>query len=124
MTTSDTEVLSALLDGEPLDADRLAAALEDPTARATLVDFVRLRAAVATDNQPVPPSLARLRSPRATGALLRWPAAAAVLFAVFLAGWFAPRPWNADVPVTPSDAPPQPTRIEKFVPGVDWHQSN
>ena len=124
MTTPDTEVLSALLDGEPIDVDRLAAALEDPTGRATLIDFVRLRAAVRTESEPLPPSLLQRRQTGLPASVLRWPAAAAILFVVFLAGWFAPRPWNADVPATPSDAPPQPTRIEKFVPGVDWQQSN
>ena len=50
MTMSDArEVLSALIDREPVDPDVLAALLEEAANRRLLVDFVRLRAAVRTD---------------------------------------------------------------------------
>ena len=38
-----TETLSAFVDGETVDLDRLALALEDAEARRALVDFARLR---------------------------------------------------------------------------------
>jgi hypothetical protein len=121
--TTDTEILSALLDGEPVDADRLALTLEDASARATLVDFVRLRT-VARDDEPVPASVSRLRR-RSAAQLLRWPAVAAALLVVFLAGWFAPRPSRGPSPSSAStELPPEPARVEKFVPGVDWHSTN
>jgi hypothetical protein len=42
--TDEHEVLSALIDREPVDPDVLAHLLEDPSNRALLVEFVRLRA--------------------------------------------------------------------------------
>ena len=123
MTTSDTEILSALLDGEPVDADRVAMALEDPAARAALVHFVRLREAVRNDPIPLPASLSAVQPHALSLGRFRWPAVAAALLVMFLAGWFAPRPWNGHAPQG-ADVPPTPTRVEKFVPGVDWHQSN
>jgi hypothetical protein len=44
-----TELLSALIDREPVDPDMLAHVLEDPASRTLLVDFVRIRAAVNAD---------------------------------------------------------------------------
>ena len=123
MTTPDTEVFSALLDGEAVDADRLAAALDDPAARGALIDFVRLRAAVRTGDDPLPASLKSPLGRRTRVRLLRWPAAAAVVVLVFLAGLLAPRPWNQTAPPS-SELPPEPARIEKFVPGVDWRETN
>ena len=43
------EVLSALIDREPVDADVLAQVLEDPANRAMLVDFVRVRLATLAE---------------------------------------------------------------------------
>lgn len=117
-----TDTISTFVDGEPVDADRLAAALEDPTARAALVDFVRMRAAVRAGELPLPASLG-LATLAHGSRLLRWPVAAALLVLVFLAGLLAPRPWVAPVDRA-TDAPPAPTRVEKFTPGVDWHPSN
>jgi len=125
MTDNDlTPAISAFVDGEPVDPDQLAAALEDPVARAALVDFVRMRAAMRAGDPPLPPSLSSLRLPPvARVRFLQWAAVAALLVLVFLAGLALPRPWQ--VPPTPeSDAPPAPARIEKFTPGIDWHQTN
>ena len=118
MTMIHTEILSAFVDGETVDPAHLAAALEDPEARGALIDFVRLREAARTDSEALPASLARLRpaGPRFPG--LRWAAAAAVLVLMFVAGLMAPQPWRGSTSV---DTPPQPTRIERFEPGVDWH---
>ncbi len=119
-----THTISAFVDGEAVDADHLAAALEDPDARAALVDFVKMRAAVRTGNPPLPASLTTFRQRPAAGfRLLRWPAIAALLVLVFLAGLMVPRPSASDPDIGPGDPPP-PSRVEKFTPGVDWHQSN
>ena len=48
MTTEDRyAVLSALIDREPVDPDAVATALQEPDGRRLLVEFARLRAAVA-----------------------------------------------------------------------------
>lgn len=113
-----TAVLSAFLDHEPVDPDALAAALDDPEARAALVDFVRLRQGLGPASEALPASLQTLRRrPVVRTMALRWSAAAALLVLVFLAGWMAPRPAGDTRGVT---APPDPVRVEKFVPGVDW----
>ena len=123
MTDDPTSTMSAFVDGEAVDPDHLAAALEVPEARAALVDFVRMRAAVRAGDPPLPASLTAFRrSPGAGLRVVRWPAVAALLVLVFLAGLVAPRPWQTSPDV--NETPPPPTRIEKFTPGVDWHQSS
>jgi hypothetical protein len=120
-----TRTISTFVDGEPIEPDHLAEALENPGARALLVDFIRMRAAVRSGDTPLPPSLSTFRKGRPSAAgmrVLRWPAVAALLVLVFLAGLVAPRPWTRDRDEV-AEAP-APTRIEKFTPGVDWHQSN
>jgi hypothetical protein len=118
MNETHTAVVSAFLDNEPVDPDALGAALDDPEGRAALVDFIRLRRSVDAAGDPIPASLQTLRRrPVARMAALRWSAAAALLVLMFLAGWMVPRPRSgAGEPV----APPEPARVEKFVPGVDW----
>ena len=129
MTDDFTPTISAFIDGEPVNPDHLAAALEDPDGRAALVDFVRMRAAVRLGDPPLPASLASLRPtgkrPFDSLRSLRagWPAVAALLVLVFLAGLLAPRPWTTTQDER-ADAPPAPTRVERFTPGVDWHPSN
>jgi hypothetical protein len=122
MNTTHTEILSALLDGEPVDPALLAASLEDADARAALVDFVRLREAARSDDSPLPASLQRLRQTGRSHRVIRYAAAAAVLVLMFVAGLLTPRPGRTDPAGT--DEPPQPTRVEKFEPGVDWHSGN
>jgi len=121
MNETSTQIISAFVDNEPVDPDGLAAVLEDPASRAMLIDFVRLRQEVAGPDVPLPRSLARLRSRQAVARLpiVRWSAAAALLVLVFLAGWMSPRPLLSSDDTAVS-APPQPARVEKFVPGVDW----
>lgn len=119
MNETHTAVVSAFLDNEPVDPDALGAALDDPEGRAALVDFVRLRQGLGAGTDPLPASLATLRRrPVARIAALRWSAAAALLVLVFLAGWLAPRPWTREA--LSAAAPPEPARVEKFEPGVDW----
>jgi hypothetical protein len=118
--TSDERhtVLSALIDREVVDPDALAAALDDPAGRATLVDFVRLRLELqredaGSDNLDTGSAATARRSHRRM-----WRLAAAVLLplAIGAAGgaWWTGR----------RDAmPPEPTRIIQFRPGVDWHSN-
>ena len=113
-----TEILSCFVDGEPVDPDALALALEDASARRALVDFVRLSHDVRADQTPLPASMASLRRRVPLPHLLRWPAVAALLVIVFLAGLKFPRP----AAQSNEETPPAPTRVEQFVPGVDWHQ--
>ena len=113
-----TAVLSLFLDHEPVDPDALSAALDDPDARAALVDFVRLRQDLRRPSDALPASLQTLRrQPEVRTVALRWSAAAALLVLVFLAGWMAPRSGRDARDIT---GPPEPVRIEKFTPGVDW----
>lgn len=120
MNTIHTETLSAFVDGEPVDLTHLEAALEDADARRALIDFARLREAARPEPAPLPASLGRLRQRGASPRLLQWAAAAAVLLLVFMAGLMTPDPWDhADS--SGVQPPPQPVRVEKFQPGVDWH---
>jgi hypothetical protein len=114
------ETMSALWDGELVDPDALAAALGDPAARAALVDFARMRAAVRADEAPLPASLATLQ-PSAGLARVRLPlgAVAALLLVVLLTGWMLPRPWVE----SREDLPPAPARTLTFEPGVDWQSA-
>jgi hypothetical protein len=52
--SDDRDVLSALIDREPVDPDVLARVLEDPASRRLLVDFVRVRIAAQTDDPALP----------------------------------------------------------------------
>ena len=118
---SHTETLSALCDGEMVDPDVLAAALDDPAARQALVEFLRLRHAVNLDGAPLPRSLGALRRRRLSvvRASVPLPAVAALVVLAVLGAWAIPRPWRAPS----SDTPPAPTRVITYVPGVDWHST-
>jgi hypothetical protein len=116
MTTDERfAVLSALLDREPVDADLLAVALDDPAGRVQLVDFLRLRALVA-DEFAVADGVAgparALRRSRVKTWIARVALALLPLSLGAAAGaWFVERR---------ESRPPTPTRIVQFVPGVDW----
>jgi hypothetical protein len=115
------ETMSALWDGEPVDPDALAAALGDPSARAALVDFARMRAAVRADESQLPASLETMRSSHAiTRVRLPLGAVAALLLIMLFTGWMLPRPW-ADS--REEDLPPAPARTLTFEPGVDWQSA-
>jgi hypothetical protein len=118
-----SEVLSAFVDGEAVDGGALAAALAEPGARETLIDFVRLRAAVTNDSRPSEAFVRGMRKRLGGGMGRRAPrllrlAAAAVITALATFGAFdlargfrpGPRP----------DEPPVATRVIRFEPGVDW----
>ena len=102
------ELLSALLDREPVEPEALAAALERPEARALLVDFVRLRAVLQPDgaDAPVSAALPARRTPART--MLQLAAAVLLVALGALAGHR----------LSPGDAepPPEPTRVVPLVP--------
>jgi hypothetical protein len=110
MTAPDThEILSALLDREPVDPDRLAAVLERPEARALLVDFVRLRALLHADVGGAVPAAARAPAPRSVARPLLAVAAAALLLVTGAA-------LGSRFGVANDDRPPEPNRVVKLVP--------
>lgn len=111
MTNDDREVLSALLDDEPVDADELACLLETPANRHLLVDFVRLRASVRDGDPPSTiPLPQHVPRPPVAQVFLR-SAAGLALVGLGLAGgaWYARQADDA------SAAPP-PSRIVQLTP--------
>lgn len=126
MTRDPLEILSALLDGEPVAPDVLAAALLAPGAREALVDFVRLRAEIGADvSRPSPNlqatignALGRRRPPGRTWRTVQVAAAAVVLsLATFGAMSLRVRLLDGR-----PEEPPRATRVLQFEPGVDWHE--
>ena len=108
MTEPDSrELLSALLDREPVDADAFAVILEDRQARALLVDFVRLRSAFA-EPTTVAHFTPRTVTRRRTVARATLQIAAALLLVVL--GALVGRRAAPNDP----DAPPEPTRVVKL----------
>jgi len=118
MIETHIELLSSFCDGAVVDPDRLAAALADPRARDALVDFARLRAAVASSH-PLPDSLERLRPAAVRRPQLRAALAGAAAMLVLVALTFAmlPRGWFIR---DEADGPPPPARVIRYEPGVDW----
>lgn len=134
--TDALELIDAFADGERLTPEALRAALADPAARDYLVDLLELRglvqAHVALDVPVAPPA------PRASwSARSLWRAAAAIVilgaasFAGFAAGRHAEPPAAAAAntaaavmapAVSEPSVAPEPTRVIRFQPGVDWHQ--
>jgi anti-sigma factor RsiW len=124
MTLTDEELVSACLDGEPVDATALAQALSRPEARDALVDFMLLRARVLGDpahpRSDFEPRVRRRMEaetvPWWSRRLGRSAAAAAAVVAVATSYWLGSLEGR---PVIPTE-PPQPTRTVAFEPGVDW----
>ena len=121
----DFEVLSAVLDGEVVDIEALEIALEDPGGRRVFVDFVRLRQAAGKDTTtPHPEFYKRLPgeltlSRRIMHRRIALPlAAAAILVALLLGSLLNPDRVRPD---RGAAAPPEPARVLRFEPGVDWH---
>lgn len=115
MTSDARELLSALIDREPVDPGVLAEVLEDRDARAMLVDFVRLRGLVAADADRGSPEVGRRPTPRVRTTQPRWLAvAAAALLSVAAAGW-----WLLER-AADHEVPPAPSRVVQFERGVDW----
>jgi hypothetical protein len=110
-------VLSALIDREAIDPDALAAALDEPAARAMLVDFARLRRELLHDDAADDVRTNRELAPRRLP-LRWWRLAAAVLLPLAMgvaSGW-----WIGDW--SRQERPPTPSRVVSFTPGVDWNK--
>jgi hypothetical protein len=107
---TEQELLSALIDGESVDAEAVAAALESRPNRTLLVEFLRLRSSVQADDEPNSETLGNrlgglntVRSGRSpTG--LRAAAAIALLTGGALGGAWAESFFTRD-------RPPEPTRV-------------
>lgn len=127
MTQDALQILSALLDGEPVAPDVLAAALLAPGAREALVDFARLRAEIKADESRPSPRLhatiehmlGRPRRPRRVmWRVLQGVAALVVLTLAGLGASNLPARFQAAAP----EEPPRAGRVLRFTPGVDWHE--
>lgn len=104
MMTDDRDVLSALLDNEPVDADVLARLIDAPANRHLLVDFVRLRAALREADPPGPtPVPQQVRRRPVARAFLR-SAAGLALVGLGVAGgaWYERQADDASTAPTPS----------------------
>jgi hypothetical protein len=127
MTQDPFQILSTLIDGEPVAPDVLAAALLAPGAREALVDFVRLRAEIRADESRPSPRLhaaidhmlGRPRRPRRVmWRVLQGAAAAVVLALAALGASNLPSRFQAAA----AEEPPRAGRVLRFTPGVDWHE--
>ena len=120
----DFELLSAVLDGDVVNIAQLESALADAEGRRVFVDFVRLRQTAARDSaaprrefyEGVVRDLTVYQPVKRRG--LPFPlAAAAVLGAMVLGSMLDVNFIRRDPgPVVP----PEPTRVLRFEPGVDW----
>jgi negative regulator of sigma E activity len=126
MNAETLEVLSGFVDGESVDPEALAAALLSPGGREALLDFARLRSAIAADDtRPSPAFYGRmaevLQSTR-PGVVLhvagwrRFAAAAVVALAALGLVDLGLRLRNP----RGVEKPPRPDRVLQFQPGVDW----
>lgn len=114
MTELEThDILSALLDREPVDPDRLAAVLDRPEARMLLVDFVRLRCALHDDGPASVDAAAPSAVPRRSIARQLLAVAAAILLVA--AGALVGSRFSA----ADDDHPPEPSRIVRLQPATD-----
>ena len=135
MTTQPMELLSAFIDGEEVEPRELAEALGAPGAREMLRDFALLRAEVREDDlRPSAAFYAAMeealggesgidRRPWWVRAIpVPAPALAAmVLIAVLVGGWTVMGLRPATIETT-EELPPEPDRVVRFEPGVDWQQ--
>jgi hypothetical protein len=120
----DFEVLSAVLDGDVVDIAGLETALENPQGRRVFVDFVRLRQTagndIATPRREFYEGVVRdmtVNEPVRRRGLPFPLAAAAVLVAMLFGSMLDLNFIRRDPgPVVP----PEPTRVLRFEPGVDW----
>ena len=125
MSYEPHEILSALLDGEPVAPEALSAALLAPGAREALIDFARLRAELSRDDARPSPALYRAMDGLLGRRVRRGPlwrvlrsVAAAVVLALAAVG--ATSLARSRGPAV--EEPPRATRVIQFTPGVDWHE--
>jgi hypothetical protein len=114
------ETIGAFFDGERVDADALRAALAVEEGRAYLVELAAMREIVA-----MPPVTAAATAPGRNSVPGRvWSAkyvfAAAALIVIVGAGGFALGSSKASTQTTKASSAPEPTKILKLEPGVNW----
>ena len=105
------EMLSALIDREPVDPAVLGLVLEDPANRALLVEFVRLRAAIQAEEQDE--VVWRPHSPSAMATRSTWLRRVAAVLLLLGAGAGA-GVWAQRL--NTEERPPEPTRIVRLQP--------
>lgn len=123
MKEHDTEILTSLLDGEPLDARELSACLSDPANRTLLSDLALLRAGLAADSASPSAAFERrmdelLRaSPSSIAVWGGWAVAAILTVGIGLVLVFGVRdPGTA----APGEPPPPPNRTLSFSEHGTW----
>lgn len=124
MNRESNEILSAFLDGEPVDERVLAEALAAPGGREALVDFVLLRSAMTSaSNRPGADFYSKmdgLLKPRRQKRSWRTMTAAAAVVAILFLGIWSLRPTKEQATREPTPIP-KATRTLHFERGVDWH---
>jgi hypothetical protein len=133
MTDQSELVISSYLDGEPVAAAAVLAALDTEAGQRALIDFTRLRVAAAGDHAPSAEFYAHIRHllptvPARPRRPLAWPVAAALAASLAIGIWagsaLVPTRHSVAPSNAPSDSPPKAVRVFEFQPGVDWHQSS
>lgn|SRR5688572_3042195 len=120
----DFDVLSAVLDGDAVDIGQLENALDDPEGRRVFVDFVKLRQSAANDDitprrefyEGVVRDLTRNQPVWRRG--LPYPLAAAAVLLAMLFGSLLDQSFIRHDRA--AAGPPEPARVLRFEPGVDW----
>jgi uncharacterized membrane protein YcjF (UPF0283 family) len=108
--TDERDVLSALMDRERVDPVVLARVLDDPASRALLVDFARLRHALAAEPESEPALTSPLPHRSRYGRTALRAAAVLLMLAVGTAGGAWLQKYRSQ------ERPPQPDRIVTLEP--------
>jgi hypothetical protein len=128
------EVVAAFADGERVNVDGLERALATPEGRDYLIELLALRE-VTVGQAAVGSNLAATTRGRPGNHRLLAAAAAIVCLSAiagYAVGSHTARQAPGAVPAAPSSqfadsapakvAPPEPTRVIRLEPGVDWHE--
>ncbi len=114
--------IDAWLDGETVEPTALDAALAAAEGRAYLIDALAIRQLMSD----APPTVAPVRHHRARFYSLRAAVLAVGLVGLgYAAGARTTPPQDIVSPTSAAEsvAPPEPTRVVEFKPGVNWHES-
>jgi hypothetical protein len=130
MLNQSEAVLSAYVDGEPVEPGAVLEALDSEEGRLALADFVRLRLITAAHGTPSPEFYARMRdavpviAPR-TRRPPAWTMGAALAASLAFGFWIGSAVASRNAVPSGSVAlggPPKAARVIELLPGVDWHQ--